>query len=181
MIVPGELYRFEIELSDVDRGVYDTQSLRVACHPSETAPFLLCRVLAYALHFAEGIGLSAGLCLPDEPAVFVRDLEGTLRLWVEVGQPSAERLHRATRSGAEVFVYTYKDPAVLMQQLERERIHRREEVAIVAVPPAFLSALAALTERRNQWSLVRQDDYVVLSVGGQSLEAPLPRLALTSP
>ena len=46
------VYAFDIQLSDVDRGVYETLSLRVARQPSETAEYLLTRVLAYCLEHA---------------------------------------------------------------------------------------------------------------------------------
>jgi len=41
------IYTFDIELSDVDRNVYETLSVRVARHPSEAEDYLLARVLAY--------------------------------------------------------------------------------------------------------------------------------------
>jgi len=43
------IYRLQIELSDVDRGVYESLDLRLARHPSESMPYLLTRALAYAL------------------------------------------------------------------------------------------------------------------------------------
>lgn len=173
MAQPSDLYRFDIELSDVDRGVYEALELRVARHPSEAPPFLLSRVLAYALHTTEGVGFSQGLCVPDEPAVFVRDLTGALTTWIEVGQPSAERLHRATRACPHVVVYTYKEPSLLVRALEKERVHRKEEVDIVAVPPAFLDDVARDLERRNRWTLVRQDDVVLLTTATGTYEGRL--------
>lgn len=180
MAQPSELYRFEIELSDLDRGVYDTLELRVARHPSEAPPFLLTRVLAYALHTAEGIAFSSGgLSDPDEPAVMVRDLTGTVTTWIEVGQPSAERLHRATRQCPEVFVYTYRDPALLLQKLEGERIHKQEAIEVVAVPPAFLDEVEPTLERRSRWTLVRQEDALFLTSGERTFEAHLERHRLS--
>jgi hypothetical protein len=38
------MYHRQIELSDVDRGVYESLDLRVARHPSESARYLLMRV-----------------------------------------------------------------------------------------------------------------------------------------
>ena len=43
------IYNFDIQLADVDRGVYETLALRVARHPSETEEYLVTRVLAYFL------------------------------------------------------------------------------------------------------------------------------------
>jgi uncharacterized protein YaeQ len=65
------LYHFEIDLSHVDRGVYQSVSFRVACQPSETPDFLLTRVLAYCLEFQEGISFGKGFTEPGEPALAV--------------------------------------------------------------------------------------------------------------
>ncbi len=73
MALGATIYNFDIELADVDRGVYESLALRVARHPSETAEYLLTRVLAYCLEFAEGISFGKGLSEPDEPALTVRD------------------------------------------------------------------------------------------------------------
>jgi uncharacterized protein YaeQ len=91
------MLRFEIELSDVDAGVYDTLSFRLAQHPSETDTYMLSRVIARCLHVGDGAEFSkAGLCDGDEPALVGRDLTGQLTLWLEVGNPAPERLHKAS-------------------------------------------------------------------------------------
>ena len=61
MALSATVHTFEIELADVDRGVYESLSLKVARHPSETEDFLLTRVLAYCLEYADGIAFSRGL------------------------------------------------------------------------------------------------------------------------
>ncbi|MFM7297126.1 MAG: YaeQ family protein, partial [Planctomycetota bacterium] len=101
------LYRFEIALSDTDRGVYESLELRVARHPSESGPFLIVRVLAYCLEHAEGISFSkGGISDTDEPALSIHDLTGQRLAWIEVGAPSAERLHKASKSTPRVALYT---------------------------------------------------------------------------
>src|SRR4051812_40807911 len=124
MALTATIYNFDVQLSDVDRHVYETLSLRVARHPSETEEYLVTRVLAYCLEYAEGITFSKGLTDPDEPAVVVRDLTGALRVWIEVGSPDAERLHKASKASPRVVVYTHKAPERLAQQLSTERIHK---------------------------------------------------------
>ena len=79
------IYVFTVRLADADRGVYETLNLRLARHPSETAEYLLTRLLAYCLEFAEGISFSRGLSEPDEPAIAVRDLTGVLQTWIDIG------------------------------------------------------------------------------------------------
>src|SRR5215831_5091160 len=111
MALTATIYNFDIQLSDVDRGVYETLSLRVARHPSETEEYLVTRVLAYCLEHADGISFGKGLAEPDEPAITVRDMTGDLCVWVDIGSPDAERLHRASKASPRVAVYTYKDAA----------------------------------------------------------------------
>src|SRR6185436_1371207 len=118
------IYSFEIQLSDVDRGVYEALALRVARQPSETAEYLLTRVLAYCLEYTDGIGFSRGLAEPDEPALAVRDLTGAWRAWIEIGAPDAARVHKASKTSPRVAIYTHKHAAQLVRQLSTERIHR---------------------------------------------------------
>jgi uncharacterized protein YaeQ len=173
MAAPATPYRFSIELSDVDRDVYETLDLRVSRHPSEAPAFLLTRVLAYCLHLCEGLAFTSGLSNPDEPALLGRDLTGLTTLWIEVGSPSAERLHRAARASPRVVVFTYKDPEQLVRLVAGERIHRRESIELVGVPVPFLDALAQTLERKNAWVLVRQEDGLILSAGDQVFEGRL--------
>jgi len=119
------LYRFEIALSDTDRGVYESLELRVARHPSESGPFLVVRVLAYCLEYAEGIAFSkGGISDTDEPALSIHDPTGQRRAWIEVGAPSAERLHKASKSCPRVALYTDRTVELLRTPLAGERIHR---------------------------------------------------------
>ena len=105
------LFRFRIELSDVERNVYTTLDFRVAMHPSETPLYLMTRVLAYALNSGEE-GLQrlefspGGLSNPDAPSIQVLSPTGTSLLWIEIGNPSARKLHRAAKASRRVRVYT---------------------------------------------------------------------------
>jgi uncharacterized protein YaeQ len=94
------MYTFDVQLMDVDRGVYETLDLRVAQHPSETDEYMVTRVLAYCLEYTEGIGFSKGIADPDEPAITVRDLTGAVRVWIDIGAPDAVRLHKASKAAA---------------------------------------------------------------------------------
>ena len=137
------LYAFEIDLSDADRGVYRTLSLRVPCHASQTAEHLLACVLAYALECTEGLSFGPGLAQPDEPTLAVRDLTGALQAWIDVGAPDAARLHKASKAAPRVVVYTHKDPDTLLRQLAGERIHRAAAIRIHSLDRPLLAALAA--------------------------------------
>ena len=97
MAIGVVMHTFDVQLADLDRGVYDDLTLRLAQHPSETAAFMVTRLLAYCLEYAEGIAFSEGVAATNEPAVLVRDATGAQTAWIEVGAPDAERLRRRGR------------------------------------------------------------------------------------
>lgn len=176
MALPSTIHTFSIELSDVDRGVYESLALKVARHPSETEEYLLTRVLAYCLEYTEGLTFSKGLAEPDEPALFVRDLTGELVAWIEVGQPDAARLHKASKLARRVAVYTHKEARHLLRQLEGERIHRSDELELYAIDRALLAELASRLERRMELAVSVADRQLFIAVGGVTLEGRVERV-----
>lgn len=178
MALTATIHNFDIELANVDRGVYETLALRVAQHPSETEEYLLSRVLAYCLEYREGIAFSRGLADPDEPPLAVRDLTGALELWVEFGSPDAARLHKASKASPRVAIYTHRDPAALLRQLSGERIHRAAELELYAIDRQLLAALAARLERRMAFQLSVTESHLYLTVGGDSLDGAVIRHSL---
>jgi uncharacterized protein YaeQ len=172
------IYNFDIQLADVDRGVYETLAVRVAQHPSETEEYLLTRVIAYCLEYTEGIGFSKGLAEPDEPALAVRDLTGALRVWVEIGAPDAARLHKASKAAPRVAVYTHKDPGQLVRQLSGERIHRADALELYGVDRMLLAGLAEHLQRRTAWDLSVTDRHLFVAVDGVTYSGTVERFAL---
>ena len=168
-----------MQLSDVDRHVYETLALRVACHPSETPEYLVTRLLAYCLEYTEGLELSrAGLAAPDEPALTVRDLTGALRAWIEVGTPDAARLHRASKAAPRVAVYTHKDPRQLVRALSGERIHRVEALELYAVDRELVAGLVERLSRRTTLEVAVTDRHLYVTLGGETLAGAVERLTL---
>jgi uncharacterized protein YaeQ len=178
MALPSTVRRFQIELSDVDRGVYESIDLRAAQHPSETEAFLLTRVLAYALNHQEGIAMSAGLCLPDEPGVFARDLTGAWTLWIEIGNAAPDRISKGARACDQVEVWTYKDPEQLARAAQKEGVHRGEHVGVYALPAAFLDELAGTLDRNNTWTIVRSDGALLVTAADTTAQTSLERRPL---
>jgi uncharacterized protein YaeQ len=170
MALTSTVYNFDVELADSDRGVYETLPIRAALHPSETEEYLWTRVLAYCLQYEEGIAFSKGLSDGDEPALWVRDPDGRVRLWIEIGTPDAARLHKAAKAADRVAVYTHKDPHSLLRRLEGERIHRAEEIPVYAIDRALLARLVEVLDRRVKMHLAVTGGHLYVEVGGRSLE-----------
>lgn len=178
MALTATLHNFEIELADVDRGVYQPLSFRVARQPSETEEYLLSRVLAYCLEFTEGIVFSSGIAEPELPALAVRDLTGTIQVWIDVGAPDAARLHKASKVAPRVVVYTHRDPAFVARQLAGERIHRAAEVELYGIDRELIASLVSRLDRRNRWTLSVTDRHLYVGVGGDTCEGSVTRVPL---
>ncbi len=179
MALTATIYNFAIELADVDRGVYESLALKVAQHPSETEERLVTRVLAYCLEHAEGIAFSRGISDPDEPAITVRDLTGTIKAWVEVGAPDAARLHKASKAAPRVVVYIEKAAVIYLRQLEGTRIHRAESIAIRAIDRELVAAVVERLNRRMTFSLSVTDGHLFLALpDGTSIDGTVEQLAI---
>ncbi|WP_280438500.1 YaeQ family protein [Nocardia carnea] len=174
MAIGATLHTFAVQLSDVDRGVYQELELRLARHPSETAEFLATRLLAYCLEYEDGITFSdGGVSSTDEPAVLVRDLTGRVTAWIEVGAPDADRVHRGSKLAGRVAVYTHRDPAKVLAALTGKRIHRGETIPIYSFDRAFVDAVAAALERRNTATLSVTERQVYLELNGTGLSTSI--------
>jgi uncharacterized protein YaeQ len=179
MALSSTVYTFDIALSDLDRGVYDQLAIKAACHPSETPEYLLTRVLAYCLEYAEGIAFSkGGVSDPEDPALFVKDLTGAWVSWIEIGAPDAARLHRASKASPRVAVYTHKEPRIVLRAYEGQRIHKADAIEFYAVDRELLAALAERLDRRMTVALTVTERELFVSLGEDTYTGRVERVAL---
>ncbi len=179
MALSSTVHHFDIALSDVDRGVYESLSFKVARHPSETAEYLIARVLAYCLEYAPGIAFSAGgVSDPDQPTLAVRDLTGRLELWIEIGSPDAAKLHKASKSAPRLAVYTHRSAEQFLRPLVGERIHRAADIAAFALPRDLVDGLVERLDRRMTLDVSVSDAHLFVTAGDHSFAGAIERLPL---
>jgi uncharacterized protein YaeQ len=173
MATGATIHTFDVQLADVDRGVYDELGLRVARHPSETDAYMVTRVLAYCLEFEEGIAFSEGLSSTEEPAVVVRDLTGALLAWIEVGAPDAARLHHGSKLAERVAVYTHRDPAKVAAPWAGKKIHRADELRLVSFDPGFIDRAVTALSRRNTMTVSVTERQLYLELNGETFDTAI--------
>lgn len=173
MAIGSVMHTFAVQLADVDRGLYDELSLRVARHPSETDLYMVTRLLAYCLEYEEGIVFGGGVSTADEPAVLVRDLTGKITAWIEVGAPDASRVHFGSKLADRTAVYTHRDPAKVLASWEGKPVHRAEEIVLRSFDTGFIEQAAAVLERRNTMSLSVTEGQLYLELNGTHLSSEL--------
>ena len=171
MALTATIYRVTVELAHIDRGVYETLDLRLARHPSESLDYMATRLLAYCLEYREGIELTEGVSSGDEPAVLVRDLTGKVTAWIEIGLPSAERLHRGHKLAGRAAVYTHRGIQQVLGELNGRGIHRAGQIPVIELDRAFIGALGDSLDRRTSLSLSVTEGQLYVDVGDRHLES----------
>jgi uncharacterized protein YaeQ len=179
MALTATMYHFQITLSDVDRGLYEALDLRVARHPSETMRYLVTRTLAYCLSYEDGIAFSkAGLSSAEEAPISVRDATGVLRAWIDVGSPSAERLHKASKAADRVLLFTHVELPLLLREASARPIHHVEQIEVYRFEPEFLDALDRKLDKNSKFELVRTDGQLYVTIGGETLNGTIAQCSL---
>ena len=77
------IFKAAIHIADVDRLYYQEHALTLARHPSETDERMMVRLLAFALHAHEALSFGRRVSVEEEPALWLKDLTGSVDLWIE--------------------------------------------------------------------------------------------------
>ena len=166
MALSSTIYKFSISLSDLDRNKFETLNLTVAQHPSETAERMMVRVLCYGLHAQEFLQFTKGLSTPELPDIWSQSLDGQTLLWLDVGEPNADRIKKATRGADDVWVYSFNSKSDVWWSQEQSKF---EPLAVKVRQFSWgeVVSLAALLERKMDFSLTISGDllYVATALG----------------
>jgi uncharacterized protein YaeQ len=173
MAQPSTVYKASIDLSDVDRGVYESLQATVARHPSETEERLVARLLAYAIFHEPELAFTRGICAADEPDLWVKGGDGRVRLWIEVGLPEAERIIKASRHSDRVALLAYGRALAGWDQQQLPRLENIANLIVIGIDQAFINRAASLLERSINWSVTINEGTLYLTIGEEILEAAI--------
>lgn len=170
MALRSTVYKVDLQVSDLDRQVFESRSVALARHPSETEERLMVRLLAYALNLGEGLAFGRGLSSEDEAAIWRHDLAGRPQLWIDVGLPDERTLRRACGRADAVALYTYGGRAAAQWWAQNEEaLARLQNLAVIDLDADFTQALAALAGRNLQAQVTIQEGELWFSAGEQTL------------
>lgn len=181
MALPSTVHRAFIHLSDIDRGRYGELQATVARHPSETGERLVARLLAFSLCHEEGLAFTRGIGAGDEPDLWSRGPDGRTRLWVEVGLPEAARLLKAARHAGRVVLFAFGSSRRSWESIHLPQLSRASNLTVFGLDHSFLEQVAVRLQRSVEWSLTVSGGTLYLTVGGETLEAPLTLLLGEAP
>jgi len=178
MALKSTIFKASLNIADMDRNYYGQHSLTLARHPSETDQRLMVRLLAFALYADERLEFGRGISAEDEPALWLKEYSGDIRLWVEVGQPEERLLRRASSRADKVVLLAYGGRAMeVWWQKEGPAISHLDKVEVFALSDEECAGLAALAERGMDLQCTIQDGQVWLTDGPNTVQIELRRLS----
>ncbi|MEO8297995.1 MAG: YaeQ family protein [Burkholderiales bacterium] len=175
MALKATIHKAQLQIADMDRGVYAEHALTIARHPSENDERMVLRVLAFALHVPANddrgmLELAKSLWDADEPDLWQRDLTGQIVHWMELGQPDDRRLHKASSRAERVTVLSHTASTPIWWAGIANKLGRANKVAVWQIAPAPIQELAALVARTWQWQITVQDGTVWVNQGEHTVE-----------
>ena len=164
MALKATIFKAELQIADMERNYFGGHALTIARHPSETDERMLVRVLAYALHADELLAFGKGLSDDDEPDLWLKDLTGAIKVWIDLGQPDEKRMRRACGRADQVFVYAYGGHSTtLWWNQVRADVERCRNLTVLQLPQPASQALAKLAQRNMQLNCTVQDGQIWLA------------------
>lgn len=173
MALPSKVYKTSIQLSDVDRGVYETLQATVAQHPSETEDRLVARLLAYAIFHEPELAFTKGISATDEPDLWVKGADGRVRFWVEVGLPEADRIIKASRHSERVALLACGRALATWEQQHLPKLEKLANLTVISIDQAFINKLASQLERSINWSITITEGTFYLTIAEETMEAAI--------
>lgn len=169
MALKPTIYKFRIELSDLNREQYDSLNLTIAKHPSETLERMMARVLAFCLNSEEYLSFTKGLNAVEEADIWSRTLDDKISLWIDVGEPSFDRMKKSSRLAEQTKIYTFNSKADVWWK-QGERKFQDLSVSIFQFDSADIEALVELVERTLDFSVTITGNSIYVAMEGGEQE-----------
>ena len=150
MALKPVIYKLNLNLSDLNRQVYQDYNLTIALHPSETFERMVARILAFALNASDQLTLTKGLSTVEEPDLWQKSLDGQTELWIELGEPSVDRVKKASRIANRVKVYTFNSKSDVWWLQDQDKF-KRLDADFIQFDNEQIQQLASLITRTMKW------------------------------
>jgi uncharacterized protein YaeQ len=174
MAIKSTVFKAQLQIADMDRGLYADHALTLARHPSETDERMMMRLVAFALcvpadDLRGALTFAAGLSDPDEPDLWQKDLTGELIQWIEVGQPDERRMAKACGRAERVRIWAYSSAVPIWWSAIEGKLVRQANLEVWQVAAESSRELATLAARSMQLQVTIQEGQIWVGNGGNSV------------
>jgi uncharacterized protein YaeQ len=171
MALKATVFKAQIQISDLDRHYYESHTLTLARHPSETDTRMMVRLLAFCLFANPQLSFTKGLSTDDEPDLWQLSLSGEIERWIELGQPDERRLRQACGRAREVVVINYAGRAAdLWWQQNSANLERLSNLRVLDLDSAQAQALTDLVQRSMDLHCTIDGGQLWITLGETTIE-----------
>lgn len=177
MALKSTIFKAKLSIADMDRSYYGEHLLTLARHPSETDERLMVRLLAFALFADERLEFGRGISADDEPALWLRDYTGDVRLWIDVGLPDERLVRKACGRADAVVVLAYGGRQIdAWWAKDGPAMTNLDKLRVFSLNSEQSMALAELAKRGMELQCTIQDSQVWITDGPNTVAIEPRRL-----
>jgi uncharacterized protein YaeQ len=170
MALKATIYKAELAIADMTRHYYQTHSLTLAQHPSETLERMMLRLVAFALCADERLLFGKGISEDSEPDLWHHSLAGEIELWVELGLPEDKLIRRASHRAKQGMILAYGGTVVDKWWATQQKVARElDNLTVVAIKADESQALTKLCQRTMQLQCTIQEGQLWFADNEQSV------------
>ncbi|GLX81447.1 YaeQ family protein [Thalassotalea eurytherma] len=174
MALKATIFKVELSISNMDKNYYADHSLTIARHPSESDKRMLLRLVAFAFNAHEQLEFTKGLSDVDTPDLWQKSYSDEIELWIELGQPSEQRIKKGCNQSQQMIVYSYDNNAFdEWWKKEQNALNTRKNLTIATVNETTIEQLAELVTRQMHIQVTIQDGQAWFSLNDETQELSL--------
>lgn len=167
MALKATIFKADVSISDMDRNYYNDHNLTIARHPSENDERMMLRLIAFIANAHERLQFTKGLSDDDVPDLWQKSFSDEIELWIELGQPSEQRIKKGCNKSQKMVIYSYADNSFeIWWKKENTRLQTRKNLSVFTLTEDLANTLAKVVQRSMQIQVTIQDGHVWLTIEG---------------
>jgi len=170
MAIKATAFKAAINIADMDRHYFADHALTQARHPSETDERMMVRVLAFVLFAEEGLVFGKGISNDEEPDLWLKDLTGRIKRWIEVGLPDMRLISKACGRADQVVVVSYGRAAGIWWNENRDKLQRQNKLFVLKLTCDTTQTISALANRNMQLQCTIQEGHIMMTSAAGMIE-----------
>ncbi|AFT96302.1 MAG: YaeQ family protein [Alteromonas macleodii] len=167
MALKATIFKADISITDMDRNYYNDHNLTIARHPSENDERMMLRVVAFIVNAHERLQFTKGLSDDDVPDLWQKSFSDEIELWIELGQPSEQRIKKGCNQSQQMMIYSYADNSFdAWWKKEHNKLQTKKNLSVFTLPESLATTLANAVHRSMQIQVTIQDGQMWLTIEG---------------
>ena len=129
----------------------------------------MARIMAFCINASPELQFTKGLSTIEEPDLWQKSLDDQILEWIDVGEPDAERVKKATRLSKSVRVFSFNTKSNVWWEQNKGKFGYLK-AHIVRLDNDGIEQLAAMTERTMDLSVMLTGNSAFVNSDTQSAE-----------